>query len=568
MDIKEKLIQEKLIDTSIASLAGMKSRQSGTTLIKCILDVARDKQKGQFQEDKIIQSYCDFYGVNFVPPELDNIEFDKDKVPDNKYLAFYENQSLPIKYKGEEYILFACGEADISVFKTAARLLMGKTYKIGLTTSAFSKVMVNRYIRPIAMRDMSDTVISTQQTGGRTLVDLDSSKSSIQENFHRIIKTAYEDGASDIHLLPQGNQTIVSFRVDGIKMPATVWNFTTETVLPLIKHEANMGETGTLKASVGKIKSKINDKIIELRVNVLPAREGPDINMRILAESATTMDKLGMSGETLAMYQRALTLTKGLVLVVGPMGSGKTTTLYAGLTALKERGMDICTIEDPVEITLPGITQIDVTSEFKMSDGQEAFLRHNCNVQVYGELRDEKTAAAATRAALTGVATMSTLHTNSAGSTVARLRDLHISDVVLSECLAAVISQRLVRKVCPECGYTYKMTEDDPWRKMLGLKGEITLRKGSGCPYCKNTGYKGRTLVQEGIFFYKDIREAIAEGQSVSKMMEIVKKHGFKSIAQDAIDKALQGITTFDEISPIVNDILEGGEYVEELGTR
>lgn len=568
MDIKQKLLEEGLVDGTIIAKASMKSRQTNTSLIKCILNSAKEQQKGQFRENDIIKSYCDYVKVVYVPPQINGVKYNEKAILNNKYQMFFEQGAIPVSYDGNDLILFACGKAEISELKTTVTMLMGRPYKIGLTTEAFADTLIKTHIRPKALGSMSDTVASIQRVAGRSLIDLGDSKSKIQELFHKTILTAYSDGASDIHFLPQRDKTVISFRIDGKKVHIGEYNFTTETLLPIMENEASMGATGTLKARVGKIASKIGDKLIELRVNVLPAKEGPDINMRILAEQATTMDKLGMSGETLALYEKALNLTKGLILIVGPMGSGKTTTLYAGLTAQRDRGMDICTIEDPVEITLPGITQIDVTPEFKMSDGQEAFLRHNCNVQVYGELRDVQTASAAARAALTGVVTMSTLHTNSAGSTVARLRDLNISDTILSECLAAVISQRLVRKVCPECGEEYELPEDDPIREKYHLKGNITLRRGKGCPYCKQTGYKGRTLVQEGIFFYKDIRDAIAEGKSVSKMMEVARKYGFKSIAEDAVDKALQGITTFEEIEPIVDDILEGGSYIAELDNR
>lgn len=371
-----------------------------------------------------------------------------------------------------------------------------------------------------------------------------------------ILHDAIKRKASDIHVEPYEKEFRVRFRIDGVlyeimKPPLKLKN----AIVSRLKILANLDIAERRLPQDGRIKLKIGGgKEMDFRVNTLPTLFGEKVCLRLLDKSNLQLDmtKLGFDDEQLKLFKEAIHRPYGMVLVTGPTGSGKTTTLYSALTELNKVTDNISTAEDPVEYNLPGINQVQMNEAIGLNFANvlRAFLRQDPDIIMVGEIRDFETAEIAIKAALTGHLVLSTLHTNDAPSTIARLLNMGVEPFLVASATNLVLAQRLARKICQEC----KEPINVPIKALvdIGIPEEeaksIQCYKGRGCDKCSNTGYKGRIALYEVMMLYDELKELILAGAPASELKRTAMRLGMKTLRQSGIDKLKQGITTIEEV--------------------
>jgi type IV pilus assembly protein PilB len=374
-----------------------------------------------------------------------------------------------------------------------------------------------------------------------------------------ILGQAVKDGASDIHIEPTRDGMRVRYRVDGIlreamQLPRKVQS----ALISRVKIMATMDIAEKRAPQDGRISLVIDGKQWDFRVSTLPASFGEKVVLRVLDKSAigVGLHRLGIMPKTLEQFENLITRTYGIILVTGPTGSGKSTTLYSVLSKLNSTEKNILTIEDPVEYELPGLTQVGVNPRagLTFAAGLRCMLRQDPNIIMVGEIRDSETALIAVEAALTGHLVLSTLHTNDAPGAVARLLDMGVEPFLIASAVCGVLAQRLCRVICPRCKVAYQPPMDAVRR--LGISQESTqgvkFYRGRGCDYCKGTGYKGRTGIYELMCVNDEIRELALERASSQKIKEAAIRNGMVTLKADATEKVLLGMTTLEETLRVV----------------
>lgn len=368
-----------------------------------------------------------------------------------------------------------------------------------------------------------------------------------------LITKAIQMEASDIHIEPQKDDVSVRFRVDGILRRFS--SLPRSACLPMvsrIKILSRMDITKRRKPQDGRIAFDYEKKQVDLRVSTYPTIFGEKIVIRILDLSKAHLElkDLGMPAPVLIKFQQLIQKPHGIILVTGPTGSGKTTTLYATLNSINLEGINITTIEDPVEYQLDHTNQanVDEKSGLTFADALRSILRQDPDVILVGEIRDTETAELAIRAALTGHLVFSTLHTRDAPGAITRLLNLGMEPFLISSTLLCVLAQRLVRVICPECRYSYGPPENILKDLNIEKKEDVVLCRGKGCPACDDTGYKGRVAIYELLVPNEEIFEMIMTKASTEEIKKVLAKAGTKTLRDDGLEKALQSVTTLDEV--------------------
>ncbi|HHW42822.1 MAG TPA: type II/IV secretion system protein [Desulfotomaculum sp.] len=372
---------------------------------------------------------------------------------------------------------------------------------------------------------------------------------------NNIIVQAIEEQASDIHIEPGPENVRVRYRVDGMLREAMQLPRRSRASLAArLKILAQLNIAEKRLPQDGRIQIRYRQREIDLRVSTMPTVFGEKIVIRLLDRSRkiTGIQDLGFTGENLERFQQLLRGTHGIVLVTGPTGSGKTTTLYAALEQLNVPEKNLITIEDPVEYILPGITQCQVAtkSHFTFATALRSMLRQDPDVIMVGEIRDGETAEIAVRAATTGHLVLSTLHTNDAAGAVIRLIDMGVEPFLVASSLLGVVAQRLVRLVCRQCRQAYEPAPDDMERLFLGVPPDrpLTLYRGRGCGYCGQTGYRGRVAIAEVLVMNSALRQMIAARATADELLKAAVAGGMTTLREDGVDKVLSGLTTVREV--------------------
>ncbi|KOA21420.1 type II secretion system protein E [Clostridium homopropionicum DSM 5847] len=371
-----------------------------------------------------------------------------------------------------------------------------------------------------------------------------------------IINNAVKAKASDIHIEPFENYIKIRFRVDGslqevLKAPKE----TLGSLIARIKILASLDIAEKRIPQDGRIITKIDNEPIDLRVSSLPTVFGEKIVIRILKRSNFLLGKeqLGMSKDDMEIMERIIKSPYGIILVTGPTGSGKSTTLYSMLNELNGIKSNIITVEDPVEYMMEGINQVNVNTKagLTFATGLRAILRQDPDIIMIGEIRDNETAEIAVRAAITGHLVLSTIHTNDAASAIVRLEDMGIEQYLVAASLTGVIAQRLVKKICPKCKEAYDANEAE--KNLLGEEPEnpLKLYRGVGCNYCNNTGYYGRTGIYEIMEITREHRVIMQGSHDLDEIRKISIENGAKTLKMSCVDLVLRGETTIDELTTV-----------------
>jgi len=401
-----------------------------------------------------------------------------------------------------------------------------------------------------------------------------SESTSIVKIVDLIIAQAVRDRASDIHIEPEQNETRIRFRIDGVlhevPAPPKDWEL---AIISRIKVLAGMDIAESRSPQDGHFQSKVDDRVIDFRVSVLPTIHGENVVMRLLDTASVTigLERLGFTTyEDMNRYEALISKPYGIILSTGPTGCGKTTTLYSALMRINTPDRNIITLEDPVEYRLGLIRQVQINPKagITFANGLRAILRQDPDVLMVGEIRDLETARMAVQAALTGHLVFSTLHTNDAPGAVARLIDMGVEPFLVSASLIGVMAQRLIRIVCPNCKESYKPSK--AIIKKWGLQGgsDIVAYRGKGCDECKGTGYHGRTGIFELMSIDDEMKEMIISGASAVALREKARKIGMRTLWEDGREKVLKGITTFEEVARVCEEKIELKEEKEEKETQ
>ena len=375
-----------------------------------------------------------------------------------------------------------------------------------------------------------------------------------------IIERAITERASDIHIEPGEAELIVRMRIDGmLRDILTVPSELQASVISRLKIMSGLDIAERRVPQDGRFNVRIKDKDIDLRVSTLPTVYGEKVVARLLDKSGMNINKesIGLAGADLEKYEKLIKLRSGVLLIVGPTGSGKSTTMYAMMGDLNTREVNLVTLEDPVEYNIAGANQVQINEKTGMTfaSGLRAILRQDPDIIAVGEIRDGETAEIAMRSAITGHVVLSTIHTNDAVGTIERLMDIGVEPYLVASALKGVISQRLLRRVCPACKTAYEPSAEE--LEDLGLPFKLGRRfyRGKGCPECFDTGYRGRIAVFEILSIDRDVRRLIAEGKGRADIEQLLHApgSGFVSLRENAIRLVEEGITTCEEVLRVVN---------------
>lgn len=399
-------------------------------------------------------------------------------------------------------------------------------------------------------------VVGTEQPADEMIENEDS---AVIRLVNHIISNGVAQRASDIHFDPQETGMIIRYRIDGVLLnDRTLPKKMQSVVTTRVKIMGQLNITEYRIPQDGRIKSTFNFKPIDIRLSTLPTVYGEKIVMRILdlSNAANDILRLGFSAKNERLFLDMIQRPNGIVLITGPTGSGKSSTLYAGLKELNSNEVNIITVEDPVEYRLEGINQIQVRDEVGMTfaAGLRSILRQDPDIIMLGEIRDLETAQIAIRASLTGHLVLSTLHTNSAVESISRLQDMGIEPFLITSSLIGIVSQRLVRRICRDCGSQEIPTQEERvfLEKIQEFKG--TIMKGRGCPVCNYTGYYGRIAIQEVIPINREIKDLILLKSANRIIVDHLRQMGYQSMLDDGVGKVIQGLTTVAEIMKVTID--------------
>ena len=373
-----------------------------------------------------------------------------------------------------------------------------------------------------------------------------------------LLLEAAREGASDIHIETQEKRVVVRFRVDGVLRDMIEPD---RALAPLlvsrIKVMAQLDIAEKRVPHDGRVKLRVGGLDLDVRVSTIPSQYGERVVMRLLDRDATRLDltSLGMQPRDLGLFERMIARPHGIVLVTGPTGSGKTTSLYAALTRLNDRRRNIMTVEDPVEYELEGVGQMQVNARIDLTfaRGLRAILRQDPDVIMVGEIRDHETAEVAVRSSMTGHLVLSTLHTNSAVGSVTRLIDMGVERYLLAPMLVGLVAQRLVRRLCPHCREPYQASEADRHAMAGAVPLGATIWRARGCAECRDEGYKGRLGVYEVVEVDEAFQALIHDGAAEAELTRAARRAG-PGLLDDAAAKVLAGLTTIEDVLRVVRD--------------
>ncbi len=388
----------------------------------------------------------------------------------------------------------------------------------------------------------------------QSVFSIDSSGTVNAVNFvNQLLELAVRKNASDIHIEPVDEVTRVRLRIDGllhslVEVPVSAHN----AIVSRIKIISGLDIAEKRLPQDGSVDVNVIGRRIDLRISTLPVLDGEKVVLRILDKGRQFRDLAGLSFSeaNLARYRKLIAYPHGMVLLTGPTGSGKSTTLYATLEHLNDESKNIITIEDPVEFKIQGVNQISVNNKagLTFATGLRSILRQDPNIIMVGEIRDRDTARIAVQAALTGHLVFSTLHTNTAIGAITRLIDLGIEPFLVAAALRGVVAQRLVRITCNDCKMQYLAGSSDLVSLDRDDGERLILYKGRGCKHCNNTGYKGRMAVQEVLAVTEGIQSLIVKGAEEKALLNEAKANGFTTLVEDCREKVLQGVTSVEEL--------------------
>lgn len=545
--LKELLLQSDIIPKKRLEEIAEKSKASQTTLANGLIDA------GVLSDEQIGQVVAASLKIPFVALSKVSIPEDVFHVIPEKIAR--KNKTIAFARDGEE-VKIAMAEPketdliDMVVRKTnqKVKVYYATEQDIDNMLQIYKKVL-QKTIDELLKEDIKKATASTSD-------DL-----PIAKIVDVLFDAAYQDKASDVHIEPEQNSSLIRFRIDGVlhdvlRVPKALH----DRIITRIKVLSSLRTDEHLSSQDGKMRMVLDEEPLDIRVSILPVSEGEKAVLRLLSSHSRdySLSDLGMSEKDLAKVTASYNKSYGMILSTGPTGSGKTTSIYSILKILNTRDKNIMTIEDPVEYRILGASQVQVNvkTNLTFANGLRSILRQDPNIIFVGEIRDSETAGIAVNAALTGHLVLSTLHTNDAATAIPRLSDMGVEPFLVASTVNLIIAQRLLRKICDACKTTVSMTQKDLMKHLpaeiirahFGSNASVTLYQGKGCKVCHNTGYLGRLGVFEVLEASKEIRKLIAEKADSDAIAKLAIEEGMQSMLDDGLEKVIKGMTTIEEV--------------------
>lgn len=519
-------------------------------------------------EAQILSALAETLGLEFVTPNKEQIDPEAYGLLTSEYIR--KHFVLPLRFEGlgddnaVKTLVIAVTDPNNVFLLDEVR---AKT-KHTLRTVVCLPTEVNRIVEQMTsnadstsaqveeiIKDINEDDVQVMKESKDDVTDLEKlgNESPIIRFVNYLIFDAIKQGASDIHIEPKEKELKIRYRIDGVLFESMNPPHAMQAaIISRLKIMANLDIAERRLPQDGRIRAMVHGRKVDLRVSTLPTAYGEKVVMRILDNKSinVSLDDLGFSENALTIWKKQVDQPHGILLVTGPTGSGKTTTLYSSLRCMDAATMNISTVEDPVEYHLGSATQVQVHDKIGMtfSAALRSLLRQDPDVVMLGEIRDSETANIAVQAALTGHLVLSTLHTNDAPSSVTRLINIGVEPYLISAALNAVLAQRLVRRVCQQCKEEYSPTDDmKEFLKLQGFRGETTWR-GKGCDKCRKTGYSGRLGIYEMMVMDDSLRDVVTSNPDVNHLRKLCRERGLITLREDGFQKVMQGQTTVDEI--------------------
>ena len=528
------------------------------------------KEGGDVSEEQVLRWLAGEYGLAFTA--LDDREPDKEVLSLFPARLLLKEELLPLRrVNGHVEIatsrLFATQGLDALKTMTGRRLQPVLAPAEAIQRELKKRLGVGADTIDTLGEEESFQVVNDENEEDTNL-DNAAEDASIIRFVNQVLRDAIELRASDIHLEPFEDELQIRYRIDGvlqeIPVPAQIKRFQ-PAIVSRVKILSHLNIAEKRLPQDGRIKIRLDDNEIDIRVSVIPMLHGEAVVMRLLRQSATLrgMGELGLDPRELKSFRRVLGLPHGIILVTGPTGSGKTSTLYTALNEINDKVRKIITIEDPIEYQLKGINQIQVSEKSGLTFGRglRAILRHDPDVLLIGEIRDKETAQIAVQASLTGHLVFSTLHTNDAPGALTRLVDMGVEPYLVASSLEAVLAQRLVRVLCPHCKAEDMSPTTHSLKVQLGFPNDTVVFRAVGCRECRNTGYHGRRAIFEWMDTTNEIRQMILRNASSGEIGVVARKGGMRPLSEDGWRLVRLGVTTAEEVLRVTKDSAVGDVF-------
>lgn len=522
------------------------------------------KQLGYVTSEQIAQAVAQEHGKRYV--DLKDVAIRPAVVELISESIARENCVLPYEEDGDALVVVVSDPDDVEVFEKLRFILQRPIEAVVSSREAIQEAVNLHYGQNVGesadsmIQEMTDTAINFTQVENNSAEaeqagNSDTSDAPIVRLCDQIIAEAVQLRASDIHIEPFEDRVRIRYRIDGklVEREALPKRFQ-GALLSRFKILAKLDIAERRRTQDGRIKLTLGEKELDLRVSVIPTNHGQSIVMRILDKDniRVSLVQLGFSERDYKRFTQLIARPNGIILVTGPTGSGKTTSLYAALNELNTPTRKIITAEDPVEYYLPGINQVEIKHQIGLDFAAviRSMLRQAPNVILVGEMRDLETASMGIQASLTGHLVFSTLHTNDAPSAITRLVDMGVPGYLVASSVIGIMAQRLVRIVCPKCKRPYTPSEAELRAAQITpeMAAKATFMKGKGCVNCNKTGYRGRRAIFELMYMSPRVREMTFKGESTSKIRQLARSEGMHVLFEDGIVKAMKGITTIEEV--------------------
>jgi type IV pilus assembly protein PilB len=515
-------------------------------------------EQGVLTESQLVAALATQIGLRFV--DLSDFAVDGSAIGRVPGTVCRRHSAMPIGFEDGKLLVAMADPANVFAIDDI-RSLTGMDVKPVVATRADIAAALDRYYRADSDLDDISAVLDAQEEEDElSKVKEIVEDAPIVKYVNLLITQAIQDRASDIHLEPTEHDLRVRFRIDGVlhevmRSPRAIQS----GVISRLKIMADINIAERRIPQDGRLSVNAHGRKIDLRVATLPTVWGEKVVMRILDNSTARLDltDLGFSADNYERYSRSFTKPYGMILVTGPTGSGKSTTLYATLNIVSKPEVNVITVEDPVEYRLPGINQVQTNNKagLTFASALRSILRSDPDIVLIGEIRDHETGQIAVEAALTGHLVLSTLHTNDAPSAVSRLTEMGIEPFLVGSALDAVLAQRLARRLCKKCKESYTPTPESlvasrfPWQDGEPLP---ELFRPIGCSVCSKTGYKGRLALHEVMVVSEEVERLAVEKASATVIEKVAREQGMKTLREDGLSKVLAGVTSLDEILRVV----------------
>lgn len=552
--LRDHVVDEARLRQAKASAAGF----SGDALV----------QLGFADAEAVYQSLARFCELRYVPmAELDVGEAILRKIP-ARLATHY--RCVPVEERDGTLIVAISDPLNSHLIDDIRTVLKQRVEAVVATPAAIQQAIKKYYgvgadtMERILDRPGGEEAAALPKRQEKATLDDEHIDASIIKFVNELILEAVKSSATDIHIEPFEDQLRVRYRIDGIlhqvPAPERIQGFHA-AIVSRVKIMANLNIAEKRLPQDGKILATFGEESFDLRVSILPTPHGETVNLRVLTRSNAflTLPQLGFREEDLAQFNGFINKPHGILLVTGPTGSGKTTTLYAALSKLNDLQRKIITIEDPVEYQLPGITQMQVHTRigFDFAMGLRSILRHDPDILLVGEIRDYETAEMAVRSSLTGHLVLSTLHTNDSAGAVTRLLDMGVEPFLISSTMIAAIAQRLLRINCAGCRQPVEhdaATLAPEFGDVAGEMGEATFLQGTGCAACRNTGYRGRAAIYEMLPFTPAIKTLTVQQATAQAIKQTALQQGMRTLRRAGWLRAKEGTTTVEEVLRVTAD--------------